>query len=137
MNHYKSLTTLGFFLLLFSFSGMAQSSNKIEAINFHSTHRCFTCNAIEANTLYTLETYFAKEMKDGKITSQIVNVDEDKNYKMAERFEAAGTALFLNVIVDGKENHIDLTDFAFMKGKNIEAFSAELKTKIEAELKNL
>ncbi len=50
-----------------------------------------------------LETYFSKELKDEIITFQVVNVDEEENYKLAEKFEATGTALFLNVIVDGKE----------------------------------
>ena len=45
--------------------------NKIEVIDFHSTHRCMTCNAIESNTKYTLETYFTKELTTNKITFKI------------------------------------------------------------------
>lgn len=111
--------------------------NKIEVIDFHSTHRCMTCNAIEKNTLFTLESYFSKELKDNKITFKTINVDEEENFKIAEKFEATGTSLFLNVIVDGKEKIIDLTDFAFMNGTNTEDFSTELKAKIEAELINI
>lgn len=66
-----------------------------------------------------------------------INVDEKQNYKIAEAYEATGTAIFLNVIVNGKEKHIDLTDFAFLKGMEKEAFVAELKTKLEVELKNI
>ena len=96
-----------------------------------------TCNAIEASTKYTLDTYFSKELKNENITFQVVNVDDEKNYKLAEKFEATGTALFLNVIVDGKETQIDLTEFAFMKGNDQEAFSVEMKSKLEKELKNI
>ena len=115
----------------------ADTSPKIEVIDFHGTHRCMTCNAIEANTKYTLETYFTEQMKEGKITFQTINVDEEENYDMAEKFEAVSTALFLNVISNGEERHIDLTDFAFMKGTEQAEFSAELKNKIETELKTL
>lgn len=111
--------------------------NKIEVIDFYSTHRCVTCKAIEANTKYTLDTYFSKELKENKITFKTVNVDKEQNFKIAEEYEATGTALFLNVIKNGKETHIDLTDFAFMKGMDKEAFSEELKSKLEAELKNI
>lgn len=111
-----------------------QLTNKIEVIDFHSTHRCMTCNAIEANTKYTLETYFSKELANKKITFQTVNVDEEENFKTAEKFEATGTSLFLNVIVEGKETQIDLTEFAFMSGNNQGEFSNELKLKLEAEL---
>ncbi len=132
-------------VFLFSCNGKAQNSqpankkaaNKIEVIDFHSTHRCMTCNAIEASTKYTLDTYFSKELKNENITFQVVNVDDEKNYKLAEKFEATGTALFLNVIVDGKETQIDLTEFAFMKGNDQEAFSVEMKSKLEKELKNI
>ena len=57
--------------------------------------------------------------------------------KIAEKFEAAGTSLFLNVIKNGKETKIDLTDFAFMKGKDKASFSDELKIKLNKELKTL
>jgi hypothetical protein len=110
-------------------------SNKIEVIDFHSTNRCMTCNAIEANTKYTLEKYFADELKSGEITFQTINIDEKENYAMAEKFEAAGTSLFLNVIKDGKETQINLTNFAFMKGKDKLTFSQELKSKIKKQLK--
>ena len=111
--------------------------NKIEVIDFHSTHRCMTCNAIEANTKYTLETYFSKELAQKLITFQVANVDDKKNYKLAEKFEATGTALFLNVIINGKETQIDLTEFAFMNGNDKMVFSNELKAKLEEELKNI
>lgn len=113
------------------------SVSKIEVLDFHSTHRCMTCNAIEANTRYTLETYFSKELKSGKITFQSVNVDEKENEKLAEKFEASGTSLFFNIQKNGKEKQVDLTDFAFMYGKDKEKFSTELKSKIDKELSNL
>lgn len=111
--------------------------SKIEVIDFHSTHRCVTCKAIEANTKFTLDTYFSEYMKDVKITFQVINIDEKENEKLAEKFEASGTALFLNVIKDGEEKHVDLTEFAFMEGNNQDIFSKELKDKIENELKTL
>ncbi|MDZ7612722.1 MAG: nitrophenyl compound nitroreductase subunit ArsF family protein [Flavobacteriaceae bacterium] len=115
----------------------SKSISKIEVLDFHSTHRCMTCNAIEANTRYTLETYFNNEMKEGKITFQTVNVDQKENGKLAEKFEAAGTSLFLNVVKNGEEKQINLTDFAFMKGNDKKAFSTELKSKIQNELEQL
>lgn len=114
-----------------------QSVSKIEVLDFHSTHRCMTCNAIETNTKYTLETYFTQELKNNTITFQVINVDEKVNEKIAEKFEASGTSLFLNIIKNGQETKIDLTDFAFMNGNDKEVFSKELKTKIDAELKLL
>lgn len=143
----KYLNILTFTFLLFFASCQGQdkskeiettdSSTKIEVIDFYGTHRCVTCEAIEANAKYTVETYFQEEVKNGRVEFKTVNVDEEKNYDMAERFEATGTALFINVIKAGKEQHIDLTNFAFAKGRDQAVFSAELKEKISEQLKTL
>lgn len=113
------------------------AENKIEVIDFHTTHRCTTCKAIEANTVYTLNKYFPELLKSEKITFSSVNIDDPLNYALAEKFQAAGTSLFLNVIIDGKETQIDLTDFAFANGTNKEKFSAELKTLLDKEVKKI
>ena len=145
MKQFGIFTILALSIMLFSCKGKAQDEqskslalrNKIEVIDFHSTHRCMTCNAIEANTEYTLNTYFEEELKSGEITFHSINVDEEGNYEMAEKFEASGTSLFLNIVINGKEEIINLTNFAFSKGKDKEAFSKGLKVKIEEQLKKL
>jgi hypothetical protein len=145
MKKFNILVLILVSTLLFSCNGKIKKekpivetlTNRIEVIDFHSTHRCMTCNAIEANTKYTLDTYFPNELKKESITFQVVNVDEEENYKMAEKFEATGTALFINVIVDGEETSIDLTEFAFMEGNDQEVFSTKLKAKIDEALKKI
>lgn len=132
-------------LFLTAFNGQEESKinnatatkNKIEIIDFHTTHRCKTCLKIENNTKTLLQTTYKKEIKAGKISFRMINIDEKANYAIAERFEAAGTALFINVIKNGKERHIDLTNFAFMKAFNDKEFASGLKAKIDKQLKTL
>lgn len=97
------------------------TASTIEVIQFHSEHRCMTCNKIEKLTRETLKSY-------PKITFRLVNVDEEKNEKMAEQFEATGTALFLYNPATKKKK--DLTDFAFMHAGDKEKFIAGLKKHI-------
>lgn len=111
--------------------------NRIEVIDFHTTHRCKTCLKIENNAKKLLQTSYKKQMKSGKISFSTINVDKRKNYKIAERYEAAGSALFINVVKNGKETHIDLTDWAFMNAYNDKKFAKELKAKIDKQLKTL
>jgi hypothetical protein len=118
-------------------STQSESISKIEVVDFHSTHRCKTCNNIEANTRFTLNTYFKTEMENEKITLQVLNVDKDENYPMVEKFQAIGTSLYLNVIKDGTEEQVDLTQFAFKKGNDKEAFCQELKETINSYLKDI
>lgn len=145
MKTIKFLATTTIVLILVACNGRTKSKaqtvdqqvSKIEVYDFHSTHRCMTCNAIEANTKYTLDNYFPEELKTDKITFQVINVDEKENEKIAEKFEASGTALILNVIKDGKESKIDLTKFAFMNGNDQAEFSKVLKAKLDTELETL
>jgi len=124
--------------------GIVQSQNKPQTTDktrvlvyyFHATSRCPTCLAIEDNTKKTLETYFAKEMKDGIIKFRTVNVDEKENYKLAEKYEAGGSALFVTKIDKGKEMKTDMTNFAFSYGRNNqEKFMSGLKEEISKKLK--
>ena len=95
---------------------------KIEVIQFHSEHRCMTCNKIEVLTKETL--------KDRQsISFSLVNVDDAKNEKKAEQFEAAGTALFLYNPITGEKK--DLKDFAFMNAGNKDKFITGLTKEID------
>lgn len=113
------------------------ASSRIEVVDFHTTHRCKTCLKIEDNTQKLLQSAFGKEMEKGTLIFLTVNIDQEENYDLAERFEVAGTSLFINVIKNGQEQHIDLTNFAFMKAFNEEEFSKELKSQIDEHLKTL
>ena len=114
-----------------------ETGSKIEVIDFHTTHRCKTCLKIEDSTKKLLESQFKNELDAGTLSFQIINIDEESNYAMAERFEAAGTALFINVINNGQEQHIDLTEFAFMNAFDETEFSEGLKAKIIEQINSL
>ena len=113
------------------------AASRVEVIDFYGTHRCVTCKAIEANTRYALATYFSEELKSGKITFRTVNVDDEANAALAGAYEATGTALFLNVVKDGVETHVDLTEQAFEKGRERDAFAEELKFFVNLHLQEI
>ena len=116
---------------------MAQKPTQtLEVIYFHATRRCPTCLAIEDNTKKTLNTYFSTKVKDGTIKLIVINVDDDKNKVVAEKYEATGSALFLTKTNEGKESKSDMTDFAFSYARNNpEKFISGLKDKITELLK--
>ncbi len=104
--------------------------------NFHVTNRCVSCIAIEDATTKTLNTYFSKEMKEGRIKRQILNVDEETNEKIAEKYQAFGSGLFITRSFKGKENTIDMTGDGFKFAKNKEEkFIELLKNNITEYLK--
>ena len=144
----KLMILLSFSLAIFliSSNGNAQTdeqsskvtNNMVQVIDFHSTHRCATCNAIEKKTKEALNEYFKKEMDNGTVTFQTINVDKEKNLEISEEFEAFGTSLFLNIIKDGKSEKIDLTDFAFTYAKkNDDSFEKGLVKEMNKALNKL
>jgi len=111
-------------------------TKKLEVIYFHATRRCPTCMAIEENTKKTLDTYFSNRLKSGTIKMTVINVDEDKNKSIAEKYEATGSALFLTIRNTGKEAKTDMTDYAFSYARNNpDKFMTGLKDKINELLK--
>ena len=137
MSKKSSLTSIfATVLLLFVFcNGNAQTKKAtvanakatIEIIQFHSEHRCMTCNKIEKLTRATLKSY-------PTIPFSLVNVDDAKNEIKAAKFEVAGTALFLYNPKTGKKK--DLTDFAFMTAGDEAKFAKELKKEIALFIKS-
>jgi hypothetical protein len=138
MKTFKHLTAFSSLLLLLLVACVGATDNNklleqskneggIEVIQFHSEHRCMTCNKIESLTKETLKSY-------PTIPFVLVNVDDKKNAKKAEQFEAAGTALFLYNPKTGKKK--ELTDFAFMHAGNKEKFMQGLKKEIDLFLKS-
>ena len=109
--------------------------NRIEVYCFHGTRQCETCKNMKANTKTALDTFFAAQLKDSTIVFSIIDVDDEKNEKLAEKFQATGTALMINKVVNGKDSIVDWSDFAFEKANDNEVYISELKTMIDAILK--
>lgn len=97
-------------------------TTEVQLIQFHTEHRCVTCNNIEKLSKETIKDNDA-------ISFVLYNVDDEKNAKVAEQFEASGTSLYL---YNSKTKAIkDLTEMAFMYAKNEgDKFKTELQKEI-------
>ena len=130
MKTLKFLPLFSFIFLMFmAFVSSAQTKvntvakANVEIIQFHSEHRCVTCLKIEELTKETVKSFTGMPFK-------LVNVDDTKNEIIAEKFEAAGTALFIYNPKTGKKK--DMTDFAFMNAGDKTKFMAGLKKEISS-----
>ena len=127
----KIIIVLAVFTTFFSCKNEAKEETKIsentvqtdiQLIQFHTEHRCITCNNIEK---LSKETITGNEA----ISFVLYNVDDEKNAKVAEQFEATGTSLYL---YNSKTKATkDLTEMAFMYAKNEgDKFKTELQKEI-------
>ena len=105
-----------------------QAVAKVEVYYFHYTHRCVTCQAVESETLKSIQQLYPAEFKKGLITFKSVNLDEKTSDALAKKCKAEGQALL--VISGGKR--IDLTEQGFMYAKSSpDKLKAELKKTID------
>jgi len=109
---------------------------KVEVHYFHVTDRCASCIAIEDVTRKTLNTYYKNELSNGTIKFSVLNVDDDANKAISEKYQAFGSSLFITKIFNGKETTTDLTGDGFKYAKNKEEkFIDILKNTIANALK--
>jgi hypothetical protein len=101
----------------------------VTVYNFYITNRCASCIAIEEATTKTMNTYFALEVKQGRIKRQILNVDDDANKTVSEKYQVFGSGLFVSRMFKGKETFTDLTGTGFKYAKNKEEKFIELLKK--------
>jgi hypothetical protein len=123
-------------ILVMTSAVFGQTATKLQIVYFHSKNRCATCTSIEENTRKTLDTYFSTQLKNGTIKLMVLDVSDEKNEKLAEKYEASGSSLFLTKLDGKKETTTDFTNYAFSYSHNqAEKFIAGLKAEIEKNLK--
>jgi hypothetical protein len=104
------------------------SKAEVMVYYFHNARRCATCTAVEEITEKAIKDNFAEELKSGKIGFISLNIEEDKNKKLAEKLEVSGQTL---IIVKG-EKKVNLTNDAFMYVKTKpEKLEAKIKKNLD------
>jgi hypothetical protein len=97
------------------------ASHHITAYYFHGNFRCYNCFTIEQFSREAIEKYFPEQLKNGKLTFTVINIDHPEN----EPF------------INGKQvrwaNLTKVWDYI----KDRDAFYNYVKTEIEKALKSL
>lgn len=125
-----------------SISCSAQSENKEEAIGvsnakkievhyFHNTRRCASCNAVEDVAKATLKEYYSKQMDNGLVTFQSIDLGEKSSKDMINKYKVSGPTL---IFVSGSEI-VNLTNEGFMYARTKpEKFKEEIKKSVDKML---
>jgi len=85
-------------------TGINPKADKVEVFLFHTNNRCATCIAIGKLSETTIYEYFQPEIRDGKIEFREVNIDLPENKELSDKFQAVGSALFINAIYEGSDH---------------------------------
>lgn len=104
-------------------------ADKVQVFLFHATKRCSTCIAIGKLAAETVNERFQDELKSGKIEFREVNIDLPQNKELTEKFQAGGSALYLNA-VRGLQDNIEQDAKVWRLTGNPVAFKDYLEDRI-------
>jgi len=88
-------------------------SPKIEVVYFHAPNRCPSCVANETQTKQVLEKHFKSEINTGQVSFVSLDLKEDKNKALVEKYEIVFPTLLILKKQDNKEVKTDYTNTAF------------------------
>ncbi|MDP3043772.1 MAG: nitrophenyl compound nitroreductase subunit ArsF family protein [bacterium] len=107
-----------------------QKTDKVEVFVFHATQRCISCITIGKYAGETVNEYFQPELRDGKIEFREINVDLPENKELSHKFQAGGSSLYINAVINGQDNIAE--DVAVWRLVNNEVqFKNYLKNKLD------
>jgi len=76
---------------------IAAPVEKIEVYHFHGTNQCYSCKTVGAYAEETVNTYFADELKSGKIVFAHINGELPENRDKVIQYGATGSSLWIGV----------------------------------------
>ncbi|MEM7819956.1 MAG: nitrophenyl compound nitroreductase subunit ArsF family protein [Candidatus Aenigmatarchaeota archaeon] len=108
--------------------------DKLEIYHFHGTHQCYSCITVGKYAEETVNTYFADELKSGKIVFAHINGELPENRELVMKYGVNSASLWLGTYTkDGKfsaEQNINV----WYKISNKEDYMTYLKGIIEQKL---
>lgn len=107
--------------------------DKVEIIHFHGTSQCYSCKTVGAYAEETINTYFADELKSGKITFAHINAELPENRELVEKYEVTGASLWIGVY-DNAGFHSEQNTDVWYKISDKTEYMSYLKGIIEKRL---
>jgi hypothetical protein len=71
--------------------------DRLEIYHFHGNNQCYSCKTVGAYAEETVNTYFADELKSGKIVFAHINAQLPENEELAKKYGVTGSSLWLGV----------------------------------------
>jgi len=104
----------------------------VALLYFHRPQRCTKCLCFEERVSDVVDEYFQTEIDSGQLTFQILNIGDEKNYALIQKYGAVGSQLFINTIINGDEHVRDIREiWAWDCTSNTDRFESEIRNVIE------
>jgi hypothetical protein len=104
---------------------------------FHGNFRCYNCMTIEQYSRETIEKYFPEQLKTGRITFSVVNIDMPENEHFIKDYQLYTRSLIVAEFKNGKQIKWTNLEKVWNNIKDRDAFYNYVKTEIEKAIKNI
>lgn len=108
--------------------------DKLEIYHFHGTNQCYSCKTVGAYAEETITTYFADELKSGKIVFDHINGDLPENRELVVKYGVTGSSLWLGTYSEDGKFKAEENVNVWYKIKDKEDYMNYLKGIIEQKL---
>jgi hypothetical protein len=111
------------------------NDNTVEVVYFHMQQRCVTCLCFEERISTVIAENFNNEIENGKLVYKIIDITDKDNETIVIKYQAFGSQLFINKIIDNKDNIQNITEIWDWKcPKDKQGFDDKVKALIEQAL---
>lgn len=107
---------------------------KLEVYHFHGTNQCYSCKTVGAYAEETVNTYFADELKSGKIVFGHINGELPENEDLVVKYGATGSSLWLGTYAKDGTFSAEQNINVWYKINNKQEYMTYLKGVIEQKL---
>ncbi|MEI7543084.1 MAG: nitrophenyl compound nitroreductase subunit ArsF family protein [bacterium] len=108
---------------------------KVFVYYLHATGRCSNCIKIEKWTKETIDKYYIKEQKEGKLEFNVYNVDEGTYTHFKDDYKLVTKSVVLSLVKGGKEQKYEVLSGVWNNLNDANAFYAYVKEKTDGYLK--
>jgi len=108
--------------------------DKLEIYHFHGTHQCYSCITVGAYAEETVNTYFADELKSGRIVFGHINGELPENQDLVAKYGVTSASLWLGTYAKDGQFSAEQNTNVWYKISNKEEYMNYLKGIIEQKL---
>ena len=116
-------------------AGYIVNSDKLEIYHFHGTQQCYSCKTVGAYAEETVNTYFADELKSGKIVFGHINGELPENQDLVKKYGVTSASLWLGTYAKDGQFSAEQNTNVWYKIDNKEDYMSYLKGVIEQKLR--
>ena len=107
----------------------------VTAYYFHGTFRCPTCHKLEQYAKESIETNFKDALASGKLSFQVVNVENKGNEHYVNDYQLYTKSVVLSLTKDGKEIRSKNLDQIWQLVRNKGQYENYVRDEVAAFLK--